>query len=473
MALRPTGSRGMSLLTTPLNQSDPELYQLILKERRRQQSCLNMIASENYIAVSVLQCLSSCLVTKYSEGLPGKRYYAGTEVIDEIERLCQDRALKTFNLNSYEWGVNVQPYSGSPANLAVYMALLQPHDRIMGLDLPDGGHLSHGFMTAKRRVSASSIFYESMPYKVDPVTGMIDYDRLAENARLFKPKVIIAGISCYSRVLNYSRFREIADEHGAYLFSDMAHVSGLVAGGVIPSPFPYSDVVSTTTHKTLRGPKSGLIFYRKGFRSVGKRGQPLMYDLEDRVNQAVFPGLQGGPHNHHIAGTATTLLQAQSSEFKKYAKQIVLNSQALCRSLQQRGYRIATNGTDVHLLLVDLRGSGLDGAKAEYILEQVNIICNKNTVPGDTSALRPSGFRLGTAALTTQGFLEVDMETIAEFVDCALKIGQEVLEASGSKLSEFKKVVYAKSFARKIKELKSKVRKFAEAFSIPYFQYNL
>lgn len=275
------------------------------------------------------------------------------------------------------------------------LGLVEPHGRIMGLDLPDGGHLTHGFFTANKKISATSIFFESMPYKVDPESGLIDYDQLAKNARLFKPKLIIAGVSCYSRALDYKRFREICDDVGAYLMSDMAHISGLVAAGVTPSPFEYSDIVTTTTHKSLRGPRAGVIFFRKGVRSCNAKGEKIMYDLENKINQAVFPGLQGGPHNNTIAAIATTMEQAKMPEFIDYQKQIIKNAQRLSSALQEKGYKIATGGTDVHLLLVDLRNVNITGAKAEYILEEVAIACNKNTVPGDKSALNPSGIRLG------------------------------------------------------------------------------
>ncbi|XP_076762181.1 serine hydroxymethyl transferase [Xylocopa sonorina] len=452
-------------------ETDPELFELMKKEKKRQECSLEMIASENFTSLSVLQCLGSCLHNKYSEGLPGQRYYGGNEYIDEIEQLAQKRALEAFNLNQDEWGCNVQAYSGSPANFAVYTALAEPHGRIMGLDLPDGGHLTHGFFTEKKKISATSIFFESMPYKVDPETGLIDYDNLAAQARLFKPKIIIAGVSCYSRCLDYKRFREIADENGAYLFSDMAHVSGLVAAGLIPSPFEYSDVVSTTTHKTLRGPRAGVIFFRKGVRSVGKDGQKIIYDLEDKINQAVFPGLQGGPHNHAIAGIATTMKQVKSPEFIQYQKQIIANAKRLCSGLQERGYKISTGGTDVHMLLVNLQSTGITGAKAEKILESISIACNKNTVPGDKSALNCSGIRLGTPALTTRGLIEQDMDKVVDFIHRGLLLSKEVSSISGPKLVNYKRVLSTDDSIRaKVAALKEEVETFSRQFSIPGFK---
>ena len=267
----------------------------------------------------------------------------------------------------------MQPLSGSPANFAVYTGLLQPHDRIMGLDLPDGGHLTHGYMTTNKRISASSVFFESFPYKVDPVTGLIDYDQLLKNALLFKPKLIIAGASAYSRLIDYERFRKICDQVGALLMADVAHYSGLIAGGAIPTPFPHCDVVTTTTHKSLRGSRSGMIFYRIGQKGVDKQGNPTMYDYATRIDNAVFPALQGGPHNNNIAGVAVALQQAMTPEFKDYALQVIKNAQVLAECLQSQGYKIVTDGTDTHMFLLDVRDHGIDGAKLDTVMEVCSI----------------------------------------------------------------------------------------------------
>ena len=321
----------------------------------------------------------------------------------------------------------------------VFTALLAPHDRIMGLDLPHGGHLSHGFQTDTKKISAVSIFFETMPYRADERTGLIDYDALEKSAALFRPKIIIAGASAYARHYDYPRMRAIADKQGAWLLADMAHISGLVAAGVVPSPFDTADVVTTTTHKSLRGPRGAMIFYRKGVRRVDKKtGTEVMYDIEDKINFAVFPGLQGGPHNHTIAGLAVALKQAASPEFKAYQKQVLSNCQALAKALQSRGYELVTGGTDNHLVLMDCRPKGVDGSRVERVMELAHIAANKNTVPGDTSALVPGGLRMGTPALTTRGFNEADFGKVAEFVDRAVKIAVAVKAKTGTKLKDFR-----------------------------------
>lgn len=463
-----TDYAGASLICDDLATVDPDMLNLIKEEKRRQVRGIELIASENFASKAVLETLSSCFHNKYSEGYPGARYYGGAQVIDKMELLCQERALHVYGLAKEDWGVNVQPYSGSPANLAVYTALVEPGNRIMGLDLPDGGHLTHGYYTAKKKISATSMFFNSMPYKADPKTGLIDYDALRANALLFKPQAIVAGISCYSRHLDYARFREICDEVGAILVADMAHISGLVAAQLVPGPFEYADIVTTTTHKSLRGPRAGLIFYRKGLRSVTAKGEKVFYDFESKINMAVFPGLQGGPHNNAIAAVAVALKQAETKEFVEYQKQILANAQAMATRLEELGYKITTGGTENHLVLVDLRPKGAEGAKVEYILELIEIACNKNTCPGDKSAFKPGGIRLGAPAMTSRGLKEPEFRKVIDFIHEGVELTLKAQAKSGKTLKEFKETVAKDAdIQAQIAKLHAEVEAFASSFPMP------
>lgn len=420
--------------------NDPELYNLIKQEEKRQRVGIELIASENDTSQDVLECLGSILTNKYSEGLPHARYYGGNQYIDKIEELCMKRALEAFSLDPQVWGVNVQPYSGSIANIAAYTALLEPHQRLMGLDLPSGGHLTHGFYTSKRKISATSIFWESMPYKVG-IDGYIDYDDLENKAQIFLPKLIICGASAYSRILDFKKFHQIADSVGAYLMCDMAHIAGLVATGEHPSPFDYCDIVTTTTHKTLRGPRAGMIFYK-------------LY-LADKINNAVFPAIQGGPHNNQIAAVATQLLQVVTPEFKKYIQYVKENAKILGECLCNLGYNIVSGGTDNHLLLVDLRNKGITGSKVEKICEMVGIYINKNAVPGDKSAMTPGGIRIGTPYVTTKGYTTLDMNQVALFLHRAIELGIKIQEEYKCKL--LKPFIEELERSEQVKKLKQEI----------------
>ncbi|GFP88079.1 serine hydroxymethyltransferase 3 chloroplastic [Phtheirospermum japonicum] len=457
-----TGGDGSSFADFALSDADPEVRAIIDKEKDRQFRSLELIASENFTSRAVMEAVGSCLTNKYSEGLPGKRYYGGNEHIDELEILCQERALAAFNLDGNKWGVNVQPLSGSPANFEVYTAILSPHDRIMGLDLPHGGHLSHGFMTAKRRVSGTSIYFESMPYRLDESTGLVDYDMLEKTATLFRPKLIIAGASAYPRDFDYPRMRKIADAVGAFLMMDMAHISGLVSASVVANPFEFCDIVTTTTHKSLRGPRGGMIFFKK---------DPVLgVDLESAINNAVFPGLQGGPHNHTIGGLAVSLKHAKSPEFKAYQSKVVANCRALAGRLMELGYKLVSGGSDNHLVLVDLRPLGIDGARVEKILDMASITLNKNSVPGDKSALVPGGIRIGSPAMTTRGFSEDEFVQVADFIHEGVKITLEAKKTvTGSKLQDFMKFVTSPGFplTGQVLDLQRRVEALTTQFPIP------
>lgn len=395
-----------------LSATDPELYHLISLEEQRQQTDLAMIPSENVVSAAVREAVGSVLMNKYSEGQPGKRYYQGNKYIDQIEALVEERALQVFDLSEQDWHVNVQPVTGSIANLAVYAALLNPGDKILAMSLYDGGHLSHGWkLPDGKPISFTAKIYDTYFYNVDPQTKVFDYDQIAQIALRVKPKILISGGTAYPREINYAKMREIADSVGAIYLSDVAHEAGLIAGHANASPFPHAHVVTMTTRKTLRGPIGAMIFARKDLRlphlAEGEVGQAIDF--------AVFPSLQGGPQNHSIAGIGVALHEAMQPEFKRYAAQVVKNAQVLAAELLKAGFDVVSGGTDKHLVLIDLRNHGMTGKDAAERLEQVGIIANKNTVPGETGKpWNPSGLRLGTPALTTRGMKENDMIKIAQ-----------------------------------------------------------
>jgi glycine hydroxymethyltransferase len=439
----------MSLLE-PL-ENDNELYSILQKETERQRNSLELIASENFTSKSVLQANGTIFTNKYSEGYPGKRYYGGNEFIDELENLCKKRALEAFNLDPNIWDVNVQAYSGSTANFAVYTALLNPNDRLMGLDLPSGGHLTHGYYTSQKKISNSSIYFQSLPYTVGK-DFLIDYDGLERDATKFKPKLIIVGASAYPRDYDYERFRKIADINKSYLMADIAHTSGLVSASLLKSPFEYCDVVTTTTHKTLRGPRGALIFYKKEFK--------------DLIDFAVFPSSQGGPHNNTIAAITTALKQINTDEFKEYSKQVIINAKYLADYLIDMNYDIITGGTDNHIILVNLKNKGISGARFEKIAELCNISVNKNTIATDKSAFNPSGVRLGTAAITSRGFVEDDMKFVVDMIDCIVRLTQEIQEqCQTTKLDEF--INKITDFTNEINVIKNTVSQYCSNFPLP------
>lgn len=412
---------------------DPQIKKLIDAEKKRQKKVINLIASENYVSKDVLEALGSEFTNKYAEGYPAKRYYGGNELVDKVENLAIERALKLFKLKTSDWHVNVQALSGSPANLAVYVALVPQGGKIMGMSLDQGGHLTHGY-----KVSATGKFWTQIPYGVDKETEVLNYDELRKIAVENKPHVIVAGYTAYPRAIDFKKWREIADACGALLMVDMSHFAGLVAGGVHPSPFQYADIVTHTTHKSLRGPRSAIIYSRnkigkntkidiKGVSSEVPEGE-----LGKKIDRAVFPGLQGGPHENQIAAVAVALREASAASFKSYAKQVVKNAKALADELSKLGWKIISGGTDSHLVLVDTWNGGVVDAKtgagaipgkiASDALEKVGIIVNKNAIPFDTrSPVDPSGIRLGSPAETTRGKKESDFRKLARKIDEVLR----------------------------------------------------
>jgi len=382
-------------MTTPLQAADPAIHQAIEREKQRQRDEIELIASENYVSEAVLEAMGSILTNKYSEGYPGKRYYAGQENIDTIENLAIDRAKQLFGAEH----ANVQSLSGSPANAAVYFALLNPGDKVLGMSLAHGGHLTHG-----HPINFSGKLFDFVQYEVEKETGEINMDKVRDIALQEQPKMIVAGFSAYSRNLDWKRFKEIADEVGAYTFADIAHIAGLIAGGQIDSPVPYFDVVTTTTHKTLRGPRGAIILCKEKWAK--------------KIDSAVFPGMQGGPHDHINAAKAVAFLEALKPEFKDYTRQVILNAQALARDLMDLGFDIVSGGTDNHLMLIDMTSKGLTGKQAEKALENAGISCNKNMVPFDPrTPFDPSGIRIGTPAITTRGMKEPEMKVLAQWIN--------------------------------------------------------
>ncbi|MBL7057729.1 serine hydroxymethyltransferase [Patescibacteria group bacterium] len=382
-----------------LSQKDPEIYKSVYKEIKRQSEEMELIASENYVSKAVLEALATPLTNKYSEGYPGKRYYGGNQVIDEVETIAINRVKKLFSAEH----VNVQPLSGSPANAAVYFAFLKPGDKVMGLKLDHGGHLSHG-----HPVNFSGMLYNFVQYGVSDKDGYINMDEVEEIALREKPKMIVAGFSAYSREIDWKRFKEIADKIGAFTFGDIAHTAGLIAAGAMNNPVPIFDVTSTTTHKTLRGPRGAIIMCKAQFAK--------------QVDRAVFPGMQGGPHNHMTAAKAVAFREALQPEFKEYAAQVIKNAQAMAKSFLDLGYRVISGGTDNHLIVVDMTSKNLSGKEAEVALEKIGISVSRSTIPNDTNPpMNPSGIRFGTAAITTRGIKEKEIIKIVELINKAIE----------------------------------------------------
>lgn len=385
-----------------LSKTDSQIAKAIANEIKRQREVLELIPSENFASLAVLETLGSVLTNKYAEGYPGKRYYGGTENVDVVEKLAQDRAKKLFGAEH----VNVQPLSGAPANIAVYSALLEPGDTILGMDLSHGGHLTHG-----HPVTWMAKLFKFVRYKTT-LEGLIDFEEVRKMAHKYKPKIILAGYSAYSREIDWEKFKEIADEVKAITMADIAHIAGLIVAGVMKNPVPIFDIVTTTTHKTLRGPRGGMIMCKKKFAQV--------------IDKAVFPGFQGGPHENNIAALAVALKEASQPEFKKYAQQVIKNAQALCETLKKNDFKICFNQTDNHLILTDVTPFGLTGKQTQEALDEVNITCNKNMIPDDPrSPLDPSGIRLGTPAVTTRGFKEEDMKIVGELITQIIKNPQD------------------------------------------------
>jgi glycine hydroxymethyltransferase len=439
---------------TSLKKTDPQILALIQEETKRLKEVLEMIPSENYTSRAVMEALGSDLTNKYSEGYAKKRYYQGNKVADEVEILAMERAKKIFGVPY----VNVQPYSGSPANLAVYLALLTPgKDKVLGLSLAYGGHLTHG-----ASVSAVGKFFKTVNYILD-AKGRIDFKQVEELALKEKPRIIVCGFTAYPRIVEFEKFAKIAKKVDAYLLADISHIAGLVAGNVHPSPVPYADVIMTTTHKTLRGPRGAMIM-------VTEKGLKKDPELGEKIDKAVFPGLQGGPHDNQTAAIAVALKEASTIAFNKYAKTVVENAIMLAEELQKRGFDLVSGGTDNHLILIDLASKGVNGALAAYALEQANIVTNKNAVPNDPMPpFFPSGLRIGTPGITTRGMKPKDMKKVADWYDRVVTAiqGNELSNDRKERIAQFKKFREDVKQNKEIKKVAAEVKTFASKFPIP------
>lgn len=440
-----------------LKKTDPEIYSFIKGEENRQRDGLEMIPSENYVSPSVREAVGSVLENKYAEGYPRKRYYTGNEFVDKIEQSCIDRAKKLFNVVH----VNVQPYSGSPANLEIYGAVCKPGDIVLSQLLSHGGHLSMG-----QEASWTSKYYKAAYYHLTP-DGEVNFDELYKLAKKIKPKIIWSGGTGYTKVFKWKKYAQIADEVGAYFIADISHIAGLIAGKAHPSPEPYAHIIMTTTHKTLRGPRGALIM-------ITRKGLKKDPELPKRLDFSVFPGHQGGPHMNKIAGIAVALKEASTSAFKKYAAQIVKNSKTLARELKKYGFNLVGNGSENHMIWIDLRNKGVDGWQIHVTLEKVNLFGNKQTIPFDTKKpFYPSGYRLGTPAVTTRGMKEKHMITIAKFIKEGVEIAKELGDKDIGNLDKSKDQLARKKFKEKlgkntnVKKLKSRIINFSRKFPVP------
>lgn len=436
-------------------EEDKYMDDMVRLEEERQNETVTLIASENYAFPRVYAYSGSMLTNKYSEGRPRARYYGGTSCIDAIEEAAQKRALELFKLDPETWGVSVQPYSGSIANFSAYSALTRPGGKIMGMNLPAGGHLTHGFQTKTKKVSGASLYFESHPYGVSDC-GLLDYQAIAEQFEEVQPDILICGYSAYSRDIEYDRLREIVGNR-AFLYADISHISAIIAAGRMNSPFPHCDVVMTTTHKGLRGPRGALIYYRKEASVKEKK-----YNLDALINSAVFPLMQGGPHNHTIAGIGYALLLAGHSEFGTYIDAVLRNSRAISQAFLDGGYTVVSGGTDNHMFLVDLENKGVNGAQVEAVCDLIDLSINKNTVPGDASPMNPSGIRIGSYAGTTRGLGEKDFIELFEVIDYVVKfISRTNKSGTAESFAEWKnRIASSDSLADQRKKVRGLARKY-------------